>query len=76
MISIALLVRRYYVRGVTTKENHLKFVMFFILIVASSMGISAYWGLRPNGLMKLIMFIVVERELSCKKSLPNEKEHI
>jgi hypothetical protein len=22
------------------------------------------------------MFIVVERELSCKKSLPNEKEHI
>jgi hypothetical protein len=27
MISIALLVRRYYVRGVTTKENHLKFVM-------------------------------------------------
>jgi len=49
MISIALLVRRYYVRGVTTKENQLKLVIFFILIVASSMGISAYWGLRPNG---------------------------
>jgi APA family basic amino acid/polyamine antiporter len=49
MISIAVLVRRYYVRGVTTKENLLKFVMFFILIVASSMAISAYWGLRPNG---------------------------
>lgn len=49
MISIALLVRRYYVRGVTTKENQLKLVVFLILIVASSMGISAYWGLKPNG---------------------------
>jgi len=49
MISIALLVRRYYVRGVTTKENQLKLVVFLILTVASSMGISAYWGLRPNG---------------------------
>ncbi|WJX28049.1 Catabolite repression protein cat5 [Trifolium repens] len=49
MISIALLVRRYYVSGVTTRENLLKLIMFLILIVGSSMGISAYWGLRPNG---------------------------
>ncbi|XP_012573739.1 cationic amino acid transporter 5 [Cicer arietinum] len=49
MISIALLVRRYYVRDVTTRENQLKFVVFLILIVGSSIGISAYWGLRPNG---------------------------
>nr|KYP33649.1 putative amino acid permease yfnA [Cajanus cajan] len=49
MISIALLVRRYYVRGVTPRENLLKLIIFLVLIVASSMGISAYWGLRPNG---------------------------
>ncbi|CAL5184455.1 unnamed protein product [Lathyrus oleraceus] len=49
LISIALLVRRYYVRGVTTKESQLKLVMFLFLIVGSSMGTSAYWGLRPNG---------------------------
>ncbi|XP_027903289.1 cationic amino acid transporter 5-like [Vigna unguiculata] len=49
MISIALVVRRYYVRGVTPKENLLKLVIFLGLIIASSMGISAYWGLRSNG---------------------------
>ncbi|KAJ1393121.1 Cationic amino acid transporter, C-terminal [Sesbania bispinosa] len=49
MISVALLVRRYYVRGVTSTENFLKLVIFLLLIIASSMGISAYWGLRPNG---------------------------
>lgn len=49
MISVALLVRRYYVRGVTPRENLSKLVIFLMLIIASSMGISAYWGLRPNG---------------------------
>ncbi|KAK7329371.1 hypothetical protein VNO77_23533 [Canavalia gladiata] len=49
MISVALLVRRYYVRGVTPRETLLKLVIFLVLIIASSMGISAYWGLRPNG---------------------------
>jgi APA family basic amino acid/polyamine antiporter len=59
MMPIALLVRRYYVSGVTTKENHLKFVIFLILIVASSMGISAYWGLRPNGWIGYIITIPI-----------------
>ncbi|CAJ2637645.1 unnamed protein product [Trifolium pratense] len=59
MMPIALLVRRYYVSGVTTKENHLKFVIFLILIVASSMGISAYWGLKPNGWFGYIITIPV-----------------
>ena len=49
MISAALLVRRYYVRGVTPRENLIKLVIFLVLIIASSIGISAYWGLRPNG---------------------------
>ncbi|KAL2340148.1 hypothetical protein Fmac_008088 [Flemingia macrophylla] len=49
MMSIALLVRRYYVSGITPRESLLKLVIFLVLIVASSMGISAYWGLRSNG---------------------------
>ncbi|XP_061366314.1 cationic amino acid transporter 5 [Gastrolobium bilobum] len=49
MISVALLVRRYYVSGVTSRENLLKLVVLLLLIIGSSMGISAYWGLRPNG---------------------------
>ncbi|MED6143333.1 Catabolite repression protein cat5 [Stylosanthes scabra] len=48
-MAVALLVRRYYVRGVTPRENLLKLVAFLLLIIASSMGISAYWGINPNG---------------------------
>ncbi|KAK7303855.1 hypothetical protein RJT34_14772 [Clitoria ternatea] len=59
MISVALLVRRYYVRGVTPRENLLKLVMFLMLIIASSMGISAYWGLRPNGWFGYTMTVPV-----------------
>ncbi|QHO00176.1 Cationic amino acid transporter [Arachis hypogaea] len=41
MMAVALLVRRYYVRGVTPRENLLKLVAFLLLIIATSMGISA-----------------------------------
>ncbi|MBA0620024.1 hypothetical protein Godav_005799 [Gossypium davidsonii] len=49
MMAVALLVRRYYVREVTPGINQLKLVIFLLVIIASSMGTSAYWGLRPNG---------------------------
>lgn len=49
MMSVALLVRRYYARGITPQWNVLKLEIFILLIVASSMGTSAYWGLNPKG---------------------------
>ncbi|XP_055961772.1 cationic amino acid transporter 5 [Mercurialis annua] len=49
MVSVALMVRRYYVRETTPRINLLKLIAFLLIIVASSMGTSAYWGLRPNG---------------------------
>ncbi|CAI9090682.1 OLC1v1025503C1 [Oldenlandia corymbosa var. corymbosa] len=49
MLSVAVLVRRYYARGITPKGDALKLVIFIMTIIASSMGTSAYWGLRPNG---------------------------
>ncbi|KAF8390856.1 hypothetical protein HHK36_023155 [Tetracentron sinense] len=49
MMAVALLVRRYYVRGITPRENLIKLVIFLMIIIASSMGTSAYWGLRPHG---------------------------
>ncbi|XP_010260734.1 PREDICTED: cationic amino acid transporter 5-like [Nelumbo nucifera] len=49
MMAVALLVRRYNVRGITPRTNLLKLVIFLLIIIASSMGTSAYWGLRPNG---------------------------
>ncbi|KAJ4831199.1 Catabolite repression protein cat5 [Turnera subulata] len=49
MMAVALLVRRYYVREITPTGNLSKLVIFLLIIIASSMGTSAYWGLRPNG---------------------------
>ncbi|KAJ4702713.1 Cationic amino acid transporter like [Melia azedarach] len=41
--------RRYYVREMTPRKNLLMLVSFLLIIIASSMGTSAYWGLNPNG---------------------------
>ncbi|CAN6548023.1 unnamed protein product [Malus baccata var. baccata] len=49
MMAVALLVRRYYVREITPQQHFLKLVIFLLIIIASSMGTSAYWGLNPNG---------------------------
>ncbi|KAF7149826.1 hypothetical protein RHSIM_Rhsim02G0169800 [Rhododendron simsii] len=49
MMAVALLVRRYYVRGITPRPNLLKLVGLLLLIIASSMATSAYWGMSPNG---------------------------
>ncbi|KAJ4702712.1 Cationic amino acid transporter like [Melia azedarach] len=49
MMAVALLVRRYYVREMTPRKNLLMLVSFLLIIIASSMGTSAYWGLNPNG---------------------------
>ncbi|KAK8588804.1 hypothetical protein V6N13_087699 [Hibiscus sabdariffa] len=57
MMAVALLVRRYYVREVTPTTNLLKLVIFILIIIASSMGTSAYWGLRPNGWIGYIVTI-------------------
>lgn len=49
MMAVALLVRRYYVRDKTPPQNLSMLVAFLLIIVASSMGTSAYWGLNPKG---------------------------
>lgn len=49
MMAVALLVRRYYVRGITPRTNLLKLTFFLLVIIVSSVGTSAYWGLNPNG---------------------------
>ncbi|KAL5707525.1 Catabolite repression protein cat5 [Ranunculus cassubicifolius] len=49
MMAVALLVRRYYARGVTSQVNLLKLTICLMVIIASSMGTSASWGLNPHG---------------------------
>ena len=48
MMATTLLVRQYYVRGVTTRTHALRFMPLLLLIIASSIGITAYWGTSPE----------------------------
>jgi len=44
LVAAALLVRRYYVSGVTTLANRVKLIVCLWLIIGSSIGTAAYWG--------------------------------
>ncbi|XP_020215819.1 cationic amino acid transporter 1 [Cajanus cajan] len=44
LVALALLVRRYYSSGVTTKKNQVRLILCLVLIVGSSCGISGYWA--------------------------------
>ncbi|XVE67514.1 hypothetical protein DITRI_Ditri08aG0167000 [Diplodiscus trichospermus] len=48
-VSLALLVRRYYVRGETTSSDRNKLIGFLVLIIGSSIATAAYWSLGNNG---------------------------
>ncbi|CAI9269304.1 unnamed protein product [Lactuca saligna] len=49
LVAVALLVRRYYVSGVTTTANRNKLIACLATIVISSIATSAYWGLSKHG---------------------------
>ncbi|KAM1153911.1 hypothetical protein ACFX2I_036284 [Malus domestica] len=44
LVAIALLVRRYYVSGVTTQANRNKFIACLFIIISSSIATSVYWS--------------------------------
>ncbi|KAI4389142.1 hypothetical protein MLD38_001398 [Melastoma candidum] len=48
MMAVALLVRRFYVRGITPRQNLVKLILSLSIIVVSSIGISACWALDPG----------------------------
>ncbi|XP_027085809.1 cationic amino acid transporter 1-like [Coffea arabica] len=49
LVAVALLVRRYYVSGVTTAANRNKLIGFVLTIVGSAIATAAYWGVSTNG---------------------------
>lgn len=49
LVALALLVRRYYARGITTPSDRNKFLTFVLLILGSSIATSAYWGVTQTG---------------------------
>uniref|UniRef100_A0A7N0RC07 Cationic amino acid transporter C-terminal domain-containing protein n=1 Tax=Kalanchoe fedtschenkoi TaxID=63787 RepID=A0A7N0RC07_KALFE len=48
LMAVALLVRRYYVALDTPKGDHLRFLAFLFIIIASSIGIAAFWNLSDG----------------------------
>lgn len=48
LVALALLVRRYYVTGVTTTANRNKLIVCLLLILGSSIATAAYWGLSTK----------------------------
>ncbi|KAK8970522.1 Cationic amino acid transporter 5 [Platanthera guangdongensis] len=59
MMAVALLVRRYYVKDMSSKPDLMKLIVFLLLIIASSMATSAYWGLKPNGWVGYLITIPI-----------------
>nr|GEV17030.1 cationic amino acid transporter 1-like [Tanacetum cinerariifolium] len=48
LVAIGLLVRRYYSTGMTSEQDRNKLIMFLMLIVCSSTGISLLWAWGVN----------------------------
>ncbi|KAL3522816.1 hypothetical protein ACH5RR_015650 [Cinchona calisaya] len=48
LVSVALLVRRYYATGKTTNANRNKLIGFIAAILASAIATAAYWGVSEN----------------------------
>ncbi len=49
LVAVGILVRRYYIPGVTTRKHGVLFFFFLFIIIAASVAIAMYWGLSPNG---------------------------
>ncbi|KAK7273798.1 hypothetical protein RIF29_14861 [Crotalaria pallida] len=48
LVALALLVRRYYVKGVTTRSNFAKFIVCIALILGSSAASAIFWSKTTN----------------------------
>ncbi|CAM6034484.1 unnamed protein product, partial [Sphagnum compactum] len=56
LVAVGILMRRYYIPGVTTRKHGVLFFFFLFMIIAASVGIGMYWGLSPNGWILYAVF--------------------
>lgn len=59
LVAVALLVRRYYVSGVTTPVNHIKFILCIATILGSSTATSIIWGLGGDGWVGYVITVPI-----------------
>jgi APA family basic amino acid/polyamine antiporter len=56
LVAVGILMRRYYIPGVTTRKHGVLFFFFLFIIIAASVAIGTYWGLNPNGWILYAVF--------------------
>ncbi|XP_010051968.2 cationic amino acid transporter 1 [Eucalyptus grandis] len=59
LVAVALLVRRYYVSGVTKPADRNKLIICISLIVGSSIATAAYWGLSEHGWIGYVITVPI-----------------
>ncbi|KAL2933849.1 Cationic amino acid transporter 5 [Bienertia sinuspersici] len=55
LMAVALLMRRYYMKGVTNTRNIWTFTISLLIIFAASVGNAAYWSSNPQGWLGYII---------------------
>ncbi|GAB2297475.1 catalase A [Dionaea muscipula] len=76
LVALGLMVRRYYVSGVTTFEDRNRLVACIAIIIASSMATAIYWGLGGNGWIGYMITIPIWflATLSLRLLVPQARE--
>ncbi|XP_056175643.1 cationic amino acid transporter 1-like [Syzygium oleosum] len=59
LVAVALLVRRYYVSGVTKPADRNKLIICILLIVGSSIATATYWGLSEHGWVGYVITVPI-----------------
>ncbi|KAF2294795.1 hypothetical protein P3X46_013901 [Hevea brasiliensis] len=59
LMAVALLVRRYHVKDVTSKSHLVKFLMSLFIIIGSSIGVTAIWSSNGRGWIGYVVTFVL-----------------
>ncbi|KAK3432671.1 hypothetical protein EUGRSUZ_D00192 [Eucalyptus grandis] len=59
LVAVALLVRRYYVNGVTKPADRNKLIVCLSLMVGSSIATATYWGLSEHGWVGYVITVPI-----------------
>ncbi|CAL1373270.1 unnamed protein product [Linum trigynum] len=59
LMAVALLVRRYYVSGVSTRSSLVKFVTCLCTIIGSAIGVTVFWSTSKGGYVGYVVGVVV-----------------
>ncbi|XP_031271640.1 cationic amino acid transporter 8, vacuolar-like [Pistacia vera] len=59
LVAVALLVRRYYEKDVTPKNDLVKFLVCLFVVIASSLGVTAIWNSNGKGWIGYVITAVL-----------------